>query len=178
MPPTQLPAMQMPGVPGAMLQSPAPMPGMQMPGLPGAGGMFQSLLGVTSQMGMQAETAMPRSAGIAMLLSGTAQLATVILANRKSGCTLTLATAGTQIPEAGGQGVIAVNAPASCLWQPHSEADWLQINTEGPMIGPGIVKYTAAPTSAGILRTGVISMIGIANSKVRGKTSVTVRQGQ
>ena len=173
--PVFMPPLPMPGMPTPGMQM-AGVPGMQ--GLPGAGGMFQMLLGVTGQMGMQAETAMPRAAGKAMLLSGTAQLAQVILANRKPGCTLTLATAGTQIPEAGGQGVIAVNTPPSCLWQARSDADWLHIVTDCPMMGPGIVRYATAPASAGMLRTGVINIVGVANNKVKGKTSITVRQGQ
>ena len=168
-----MPAMPGPGVPGAI---PGAFPGLSGP--PIGGGMFQSILGVTGQMGMQAGTAMPRAAGLVTLLSGGAQIAQIIVANRKQGCAITLATAGTQIPEAGGQGVIAVNAPPACLWQAQSDADWLQIDTGGPMIGPGIVKYTATAAGAGKLRTGVITIGGIASTKVRGKTSITVRQGQ
>ncbi len=170
------PPMQLPGAPGAMMAGPAM--GMQPPAMPGAGSMLQSVLGLTGQMGMQAGTAMPRAAGMAMIVSGGAQIAQNVLASRKQGCVLTLATAGTQIPEAGGQGVIAVNAPPSCLWQAHSDSEWLQINSEGPMIGAGIVKYSAAAASHGLLRTGVVSISGVANTKVKGTTSITVQQGQ
>jgi hypothetical protein len=175
MPPAGLPAL-----PG-MAMPPMQMPGMPLPGvvgLPSTGGMFQSLLGATAQMGVQAETAMPRAAGMAMLVSGTVQIAQIILANRRPGCTLTLATDSARTPESGGHGVIAVNAPPTCLWQARSDADWLSIDTDGPVMGPGIVKYTAAAASAGMLRTGVINIIGIANIKLKGKTSVSVRQGQ
>ena len=181
-------SMQMPSSPGSM------MPGMMMPGMssmmgspsfgmpsqafPGTGGTFQSILGVTGQMGMQAGSIMPRASGMIALLSGGAQIAQLLATSRKQGCVILLATAGTQIPEAGGQGVIAVNAPPSCLWQAQSDAEWLQVTGGGPMMGPGIVKYTAAPASAGMLRTGVISIGGIAGAKVKGKTSTTIRQGQ
>jgi len=170
--PPAAPPMSMPSLSSSML------PGMPMPGLPGSAGMFQSLLGVGGQMGMQAGSAMPRAAGFAMLFSGTAQITQAILANRKPACSVTMATAATQLPETGGQGVIAVSAPPSCLWQANSDAAWLQINTEGPMMGPGIVRYTTAPATPGMLRTGVINVVGVDNSKVKGKTSITVRQGQ
>jgi hypothetical protein len=168
-----------PGLPMTPPNAPNPafMPGMQTPGFPASGGMFQSILGLTGQMGMQAGAAMPRAAGMLTLLSGGAQIAQAIVTARKQGCGITLATVEAQIPEDGGQGVIAVNAPPNCLWRARSDADWLQINAEGPVIGPGIVKYTAAAAGAGMLRTGVIDIVGVANVKVKGKTSITVRQG-
>ena len=183
MPPMQMPAAPGAMMPGAMMPGTSPMMGspsfgMPSPGFPGTGGTFQSILGVTGQMGMQAGTVMPRASGMIALLSGGAQIAQLLASSRKQGCVILLATAGTQIPETGGPGVIAVNAPPSCLWQAQSDAEWLQINAGGPMMGPGIVKYTAAPASAGMLRTGVISIAGVAGAKVKGKTSTTVRQGQ
>ncbi len=42
------------------------------------GGMVQMLLSATSMMGMQAGTAMPRSAGMLALVSGAAQIAMMI----------------------------------------------------------------------------------------------------
>jgi len=178
-----LPGAVMPGsvMPGSIPGTPMPgtmMPGMMTPGLPGTGGMFQSILSVTGQMGMQAGTLMPRASGMVALLTGSAQIAQIIVLNRKQGCIITLETAGTQLSEAGGQGVIAVNAPPSCLWQAQSDADWLQITSGGPMMGPGIIKYTATPASAGLLRTGDINIVGLAGAKVRGKTSTAIRQGQ
>jgi hypothetical protein len=179
--PAMMPPVQMPGTTGSIAGATLPgsmMPGATMPGFPNGGGMFQSILGATGQMGMQAGTVMPRAAGMVSLLTGGAQIVQIIANSRKQGCAILLATAGTQIPEAGGQGVIAVNAPPTCLWQSQSDSDWLQINTGGPMMGPGIIKYTASAASAGMLRTGVISITGIAGTRVKGKPSTTIRQGQ
>jgi hypothetical protein len=186
--PPQMPGAALPGnmTPGWMVQGGmapgatppgAMMPGATPPGVPGAGGMFQSILGVTGQMSMQAGSVMPRVVGMATLLSGGAQIAQIIVQSRKQGCAILLASAGLQLPEAGGQGVIAVSAPLTCLWQAQSDSDWLQITSGGPAMGPGIVKYAASPASAGMLRTGVISITGIAGAKVRGNTSTTIRQG-
>ena len=183
--PGSMPAMPMPSTPG---QPPgAMMPGQMMgsppfgappPGMPGSGGMLQSILGVTGQMGMQAGTMAPRAAGMIAMLTGGAQIAQIVANSRKQGCAILIATAGAQIPEAGGQGVIAVSAPPTCLWQAQSDADWLQIDAAGPMMGPGIVKYTATAASHGMLRTGVVSITGVAGNKVKGKTSTTLRQGE
>jgi hypothetical protein len=167
-PPMQLPMQGM---------MPNPMPGM-MPNPGTQGGMFQSVLGMTGQLGMQAGMAMPRMAPAASLLAAGTQVAQMILTSRKQACSITLGAAATPIPQAGGQGVIAVNAPPSCLWQANSDADWLQINTDGPMIGPGIVRYTATAAGSGVLRSGVVTIAGSANIKVKGQTSITVRQGR
>jgi hypothetical protein len=109
MPPVKMPG-QMSGMtgpmPGAMMPGMA-MPGAMMPGampqgFPNAGGMFQSILGVTGQMGMQAGTVMPRAAGMVSLLTGGAQIAQILVSSRKQGCAIMVASAGLQIPEGGG----------------------------------------------------------------------------
>ncbi len=130
-------------------------------GLPAGGGMLQSLLGVTSQLGAQAGMAMPRSAGLILLVSGGAQIAQIVAANCKQSCFITLDATSARVPVAGGMGSFVVKAPPSCMWQPQSTSEWLQIENGNPVVGTGIVRYTAsADTGAG--RSGVITIAGIA----------------
>jgi hypothetical protein len=70
-----------------------------------------------------------------------------------------------------------VNASPSCLWQAQSHYEWLHIDTDGPVVRPGLVRYTAA-TETGTVRRGSIIVARIAKMTINGKTSLTVLQGQ
>jgi hypothetical protein len=127
---------------------------------------------------MQVGGAMPRTAPMMILFSGAAQIAQVVLTNRKQGCTPMIAASGTRVPEAGGHGSIAVNIGGACFWQAQSDAEWVQVKTEGPVMGPGVVQFTVSPASAGMVRTAIVTLSGIAGSKVRGDVQVVIKQGQ
>ena len=172
----------MPGLPAANPTTPfVPSPNMPSPnpvmpvGVPAGAGMFQSLMGTAGQLSAQAGMAMPRSAPLMVLLAGSAQIAQIIAANHKPSCNITLETTTAKLPAGGGQGTLLVTAPASCLWQPQSNAEWLQIDAPVPTLGPGIVHYTVS--AAGTARTGVITIAGVDKTTVRGKASLSVTQG-
>jgi len=129
-------------------------------------------------MGMQASMTMPRAAGMLMIFSGVAQVAQAVLSNRKQSCNATIAPSGTFVPEAGGHGSIAVNVPPTCFWQAQSDAEWLQLTPPGPMLGPGVVQFTSLPAPAGSVRTAVVTLSGVAGSKLKGDSSVAVKQGR
>jgi hypothetical protein len=147
---------------------------MAMP-VPGGGGLWQSLLSVTSQIGAQSTMMMPRASGIIVLAAGGAQIAQVIASNRKTSCTLSLDTDRIRIPAAGGPGAIAVRASPSCIWQAQSDTDWLTINSDGPMVGSGMFRYTAAPSTSGS-RTATVTLAAISKMTIKGKSSITVTQ--
>ena len=158
-----------PGMAVGMGTLPAAGPGM----MPVGGGMWQSLLGVTGQVGAQTAIMMPRTAGIMVLLSGGAQIAQAIAANRKQSCSIALDSTSKKAPAGGGTGVLVVRASPSCLWIAQSDAEWLKVEGEGPMVGSAVVRYTVA---AGQRRMGVITIAGIAKGTVKGATSLKVVQ--
>ncbi len=172
-----IPSPQMPG----QMQMPGQLglPGAMPPVMPGAtgGGMFQSLLGVTAQVGAQTGMMMPRAGGMLALVAGGAQIAQVIAANRRQTCTISLQATTAAIPASGGQGTFIVQASPSCLWQAQTDAEWLKVESDGPVVGPGVVRYTAAPAS-GTNRTAVIVIAGIARMTIKGKTSLTLTQSR
>jgi hypothetical protein len=182
--PTASPAFM---APSPMPMAPTPsfgMPGMAMPGAmpnmplmaqPMGTGMIQSLLGITSQLSAQAGMAMPRSAGMMVLVAGSAQIAQIIAANHKPSCTIALDSTSAKIPAAGGQGTILVKASPSCLWQAQSNADWLQIDGASPTMGPGAVRFTAPASES--TRSAMITIATIVKTTVTGKASVTLSQG-
>jgi hypothetical protein len=174
-PMTSAPAFPLPGaMPGVNL--PGAMPFMSQPtAMPPGTGMFQALLGTTSQLSAQAGMAMPRSAGLMVLLAGGAQIAQVIAANHKPSCTITLDTTSARIPAAGGQGTIFVKASPSCLWQAQSNSEWLQMDGSSPTMGSGVVRYTATASESS--RSAMITIAGIVKTTVRGRGSIVVRQG-
>lgn len=181
------------GMPGVMPQTPfggqpfmqQPMtgqpfmgqPGMPMGGGMGSGGMFQSLAGVVGSMGAQSSMMMPRASGFIVLAAGGAQIASILATNRKQACTIRLDAPPARAPAAGGQGYLMVRASPSCLWQAQSNAEWLHVDTDSPMPGTGLVRYTVAP-SAGSARTGNITIAGITKTTIRGAAALTVSQGQ
>jgi hypothetical protein len=149
----------------------------QQPGFGGRGSMLQAMLGVTGQMGGQLAMAMPRAAGLLAMVAGGAQVAQVIVANRKQSCSISLDSTNLQIPAAGSQGSFAVRASPSCMWQAQSNEEWLHVDSDSPMVGSGLVRYTVA-AGTGARRSGVITIAGIAKMTMKGKTSLTVTQGE
>jgi hypothetical protein len=185
--------MMPPGMPGVMPQMPIggqpfmPQPVMgqpfqTQPGLPmgggmGGGGMFQSLAGVVGSMGAQSSMMMPRASGFIVLAAGGAQIASILATNRKQACTISLDAPPARAPATGGQGYLLVKASPSCLWQAQSNAEWLHVDTDSPMSGTGLVRYTVAP-SAGTARAGNITIAGITRTTVKGAAALTVSQSQ
>ena len=174
------------GLPGSLPAMPfQPQPGVLPMGFGGnvmgatsiGGSMLQSVAGVVGTMGAQSAMMMPRASGFIVLAAGGAQVAQILASKRKQACTIALDAAPAKAPASGGQGFLMVNASPSCLWQAQSNAEWLHIDTDGPMSGTGLVRYTVAPT-AGASRTASITIAGITRTTVKGAASMTVSQSQ
>jgi uncharacterized protein (TIGR03437 family) len=77
----------------------------------------------------------------------------------QAGCTVTTGSAAASFSAAGGNGTVAITAPAGCSWTASSDSDWLKV-VSGAGSGSGVVSYTAAANAGSTSRTGKLTIGG------------------
>jgi hypothetical protein len=98
--------------------------------------------------------------------SGTMTIAgstfTVSQSAPAGGCGFSINPLSKSFAKPGGTGTISVTANPGCSWTAVSSAGWITIPTGGKGIGNGIVGYSVASNGSGAMRTGSITIAGIA----------------
>jgi hypothetical protein len=77
------------------------------------------------------------------------------------GCSFSVSSPSAAFPSDGGQGSVAVSAPAGCAWTASTSESWISISQGASGQGAGSVTYVVARQAAADVRTGVIRVAGI-----------------
>ena len=79
-------------------------------------------------------------------------------------CTVTITPASQDFLDAGGNGSVAVAAPAGCEWSAAVSQAWITVSAGSIGSGNGTVLYAVAPNAAAEPRAGTITIAGQAHS--------------
>jgi len=93
---------------------------------------------------------------------GGATSSTSVVGPSTNRCDVSLSNSTTEIPSAGGNGSLTVNAARECSWSASAEAPWIRLRATSGQ-GPATVTYSVDPNPAGTPRRGrvVVSDSGI-----------------
>ncbi|MDX1983169.1 MAG: hypothetical protein SFV51_23050 [Bryobacteraceae bacterium] len=75
-------------------------------------------------------------------------------------CKFELDGGAAEFTAAGGDGEVAVGAPAHCRWSVASNAGWLRIADPGPGEGGGVIRFVVAGNASQTARESVIALAG------------------
>jgi hypothetical protein len=107
----------------------------------------------TVQIGIAANTGPARS--------GTATIAArIVTVNQESGCSVSIAPSGQNVPQAGASGAVTVTTAVGCAWTAVSNAAWITVTGGASGSGDGSVQYAVVANTTGVARTGTITIGG------------------
>ena len=75
-------------------------------------------------------------------------------------CTLSLSAASTSIAAGASTGSVTVSTAANCAWTASSNHSWLTVTSLSPVLGTGIVNFSAAANTSTTARIGTLTVAG------------------